>query len=371
MKCPRCGSELRENHGNGAVGYRCPSGCGSFMTLAALRSLGVPAQLTAELWRNARIGNTIPGQVCPNCRRRMQLLKLGDDDTCFDLDICTGCQSLWFDPGELERLPQSEPPPEPPPRPELNDLQPVTAGADTLPDEDGWEWRMLIPALLALPVERYPRKLSRLPVVTWFLSALCLVLFVWLILQNDPAAAIREWGLIPDLWRRHGGLTLITSMFLHAGILHLLGNVYFLLMCGDDAEDVLGHGNYLLLILFSGLSAELLHGAFGGQPDLPCVGASGFISGVIAFYAFTFPKATIGIWLLGSRAIFAAAFIRRFWLNLPAWCWFAFFVLFQLIGAWLDRSGQIAYFGHLGGIVPGIAFALWNKFNRDAPDIEN
>lgn len=371
MKCPRCGSELRENRFGNAVGYRCPAGCGSFMTLAALRASGVPAQLTAELWQNARIGNTIPGSPCPNCRRTMQQLKLGDDETFFDLDICTGCQSLWFDPGELESLPRSETPPPPPPRPELDDLRPITVGANSLPDDDAWGWRELIPALLGLPTERYPRKLSRLPVVTWLLSAICVALFVWLMLQNDRAAVIREWGLIPALWERHHGLTLLTSMFLHAGILHLIGNVYFLLMCGDDAEDALGHQNYLLLILLSGLSAELLHGALGRHPDIPCIGASGFLSGIIAFYAFTFPKAVIGVWLWGRRAAFATILTRRFRLDLPAWCWFALFVLFQLVAAWLDQAGHIAYFAHLGGIIPGIVFALWSKFNRDAPDIEN
>lgn len=365
MRCPRCGSELHRTTGGG---YRCPAGCGQFLTLAALRAAGAPGQLTAELWRNARIGNTIPGLPCPNCRRTMQQLKLGDGNVTFDLDICTGCQSLWFDAGEFEHLGLPVEPPPAPPRPELKDLRPITAGYDHLPDSDDLTLRTILPALLGLPVEQYPRKLSRLPFVTWGLALLCLAVHGVLLWRGELASAIADWGMIPDQWQRHHGLTLLSSMFLHAGILHLLGNVYFLLMCGDDAEDVLGHGGYILLVLLSGLSADMLHTLSGGAPGIPCVGASGFISGILAFYAMTFPRATIGIylWSRPGGILFA---MHRFRLNLPAWGWFAIYVIIQLSAAWLDRSGRIAYFAHLGGIIPGVVFAVLNRCGRDVPDV--
>ena len=367
MKCPRCGRELHRNHRNAATAYRCPAGCGCFMTLAALRTAGAPGQLTAELWRNARIGNTIPGLPCPNCRRTMQQLKLGDGNVTFDLDLCTGCQSLWFDAGELEHLGLPAEPPPAPPRPELKNLQPITTGYNSLPDPDDLNLRTILPALLGLPVERYPRKLSRIPFLTWGLALVCLAVFGVLLWRGKLAAAIVDWGgMLPA----QPCLTFSLDTFVAVGVLYLLVNVYFLLSFGDDAEDVLGHGGYLLLILLSGGSANLVYMLTGGSFRVPFVWLGGFLGGILAFYAVTFPRATIGMSLWSRAGCFALAY-RRFWLNLPAWAWFAIYVTLQLLAAALfDRSGGIAYFAHLGGIIPGVVFAVWNRLDRDAPDLD-
>ena len=176
--------------------------------------------------------------------------------------------------------------------------------------------------------------------------------------------AIDNWGFIPEQWSRHGGLTLLSSMFLHGGIWHLVGNLYFLLICGDNVEDEFGKGKYILLLLASGLCASLLHALFDPRTEIPCVGASGFISGVIACYAVCFSRVRLSFSLM-SRSILGALLARRCWFSIPAWGAFLLWVLFQLVMAFLPRSGGgVAYLAHLGGVLPGI---LWGFHHRFAP----
>ena len=135
--------------------------------------------------------------------------------------------------------------------------------------------------------------------------------------------------------------------------------MYFFLLFGDNVEDLLGHGKYLLFLLLSGLSATFFYFVFNSGSPLPCVGASGFISGVIAGYAVLFPRAKLSFML--GRFIFA-------WLTLPAWVAFALWLILQIVFSTIPQTGGgTAYIAHLGGAVAGIILALlWRKksFNK-------
>src|SRR5213593_1892439 len=145
---------------------------------------------------------------------------------------------------------------------------------------------------------------SKVPVVTRLLIAINVVMFayeIWL----GPALRpfILEWGLRParlTLALRYGegsllapGLTLVTSMFLHGGWAHLIGNMWYLWIFGDNVEDRLGHFRYLVFYLVAGAIAALVQ--YATQPDaqLPTVGASGAIAGVLGAYAVAFPRARV------------------------------------------------------------------------------
>lgn len=145
-------------------------------------------------------------------------------------------------------------------------------------------------------------------------------------------------------------LTLLTSMFMHGGWGHLLGNMLFLWIFGDNVEDYLGHLRYLLFYLVCGILAGLIHVfvSYAFQSDLliPCLGASGAISGVLGGYILLYPHRRVTVILF------------RFLTEVPAWVaigiWFAFQLLNGL-GTLGDRSGGgVAYGAHIGGFVVGL-----------------
>jgi membrane associated rhomboid family serine protease len=102
--------------------------------------------------------------------------------------------------------------------------------------------------------------------------------------------AVQLFGLIPAQAFRLHGLTFITSFFLHAGIIHLVGNMYFLLVFGDDAENFLGPLRYIALIALAAFVGDLLHIASAPASTIPCIGASGGIAGLITFTPWHFRR---------------------------------------------------------------------------------
>jgi membrane associated rhomboid family serine protease len=146
-------------------------------------------------------------------------------------------------------------------------------------------------------------------------------------------------------------LTLITSMFMHGGLMHILGNMWFLWIFGDNVEDVLGHVRYLIFYLVCGILASLAHvfatAALSGDKLIPSLGASGAISGVLAGYVFLFPRRRVTVILF------------RIITDVPAYMAIGIWFLFQLIaGLGMfgggSQVGGVAYAAHLGGFVAGL-----------------
>ena len=159
--------------------------------------------------------------------------------------------------------------------------------------------------------------------------------------------AVQLFGLIPAQATRMHGLTFVTSFFLHAGIIHLVGNMYFLLVFGDDVENFLRPLRYIALIAIAAFVGDLVHIASAPNSTIPCIGASGGIAGVITFYALAFPQAKIGfLWRY---------FYYFRWIRLPAWFVFVLWILFQIIGAYEQKIGisSVSSFAHLGGAAVG------------------
>src|SRR6266568_1507966 len=170
---------------------------------------------------------------------------------------------------------------------------------------------------------------------------------------------VSHLGLIPAQATRDGGATFLTSFFLHAGILHLVGNIYFLFVFGDDVENFLRPFRYLALIAFAAFIGDLAHIAADPHSQIPCVGASGGIAGVITFYALSFPRVKLG-------------FLMRYgwwwfrWIRLPTWFVFVLWILFQFVGAWEQVAGisAVSSVAHIGGAVVGfVAWLFWRKNN--------
>ncbi|MDB5185630.1 MAG: rhomboid family protein [Candidatus Saccharibacteria bacterium] len=148
------------------------------------------------------------------------------------------------------------------------------------------------------------------------------------------------------------GIGLLTSMFLHADLLHLLFNMLFLLPFGDNVEDRLGHFRYLAFYLLCGLAASLLHVFFDPSGTIPALGASGAISGVLAGYLMLYPRGKVkGLLFLGIILIPK--------IEIPAMAFIVFWFLLQLasgiaaIGV-ASEGGGVAFMAHVGGFIAGL-----------------
>jgi membrane associated rhomboid family serine protease len=150
-------------------------------------------------------------------------------------------------------------------------------------------------------------------------------------------------------------LPVFTSMFLHGGWMHLIGNMWFLWIFGDNVEDRTGHGRYLLLYLASGLAGALGHVLFSANSTVPTVGASGAIAGVMGAYLITFPHARI-LTLVPIIFFLTTVEIPAF-LILLYWLVLQFFSGAASLGADASQGG-VAWFAHVGGFVAGIPLML-------------
>lgn len=197
---------------------------------------------------------------------------------------------------------------------------------------------------------------GRTPYVTFGLIALnCLVfLGYWTAL---PEAQIdrffQNWGLVPAvLTQGQGGINILTSMFLHAGWLHILGNMLFLWIFGDNLEDEMGHGGFLLFYLLSGFAAAVAQVAMDPSSPIPMVGASGAIAGVMGGYLLLFPKARVDV--LFVFVIFFRIFSIPAWVVLGVWFTLQLFSGLSLPG----DMGGVAYWAHAGGFAGGVILGL-------------
>ncbi len=188
------------------------------------------------------------------------------------------------------------------------------------------------------------------PVVTMFIIAVNLLVFLFEA-SLDPYtlnAFIAHYGLVPVNFHIWG---IFTSMFLHGGWLHVLGNMWFLWIFGDNIEDILGHEKYLAFYLLCGIAAAVTQVLFNVDSQVPMVGASGAIAGVMGAYLVKFPQARI-------RTLIFVIFI--FFIDVPAWVmliyWFAtqFFSGIGSIAESTANDGGTAFFAHIGGFITGI-----------------
>ena len=159
---------------------------------------------------------------------------------------------------------------------------------------------LMLPGLLGMPLESNisPRVIYR-PYATWALAVAITVAGLWS--TQNLGAAIYRFGWIPAEWGRYGGLTILTSFFLHGGVLHWASNLYFLLVFGDNVEDYLGRKRFLVLVMLATVAGNLVHSLATISWFMPVIGASGGISGIVIFYGLIFPRARLTIlpsWLL-------------------------------------------------------------------------
>src|SRR5512139_204765 len=199
------------------------------------------------------------------------------------------------------------------------------------------------------------------PAINTIIIILNIVAFLWELAQGPRLTdSFFRFGLVPVRYADPGlsvhystiqqVLPFFTSMFLHGGWVHLLGNMWFLYIFGDNIEDRLGHLRYLIFYLLCGIAAGLVHLVTNWNSKIPTVGASGAISGVMGAYLILYPRSKI----LTLIPIF---FFFQF-VEIPAFIFLGFWLLMQLFSAGLTprNIGGIAFWAHIGGFVAGVVF---------------
>jgi membrane associated rhomboid family serine protease len=219
---------------------------------------------------------------------------------------------------------------------------------------------------------------TRKPYVTYTLIALNVLIFLsyWgkIGTPSEIGPFFAQWALVPR-WFLDGEMlyTPLTSMFLHGGIMHLLGNMLFLYIFGDNMEDQLGHVGFLLFYLLGGLVASMTHVISDHNSLTPLVGASGAIAAVMGGYILLFPRSKVDVFF------FFIIFFRVF--VFPAWVVLGVWFGIQLLNSVGAAQDGVAYWAHTGGFIIGSAMMLpiwlkrgaldyWRKTHGHAPNPE-
>ncbi|MBM3484348.1 MAG: rhomboid family intramembrane serine protease [Alphaproteobacteria bacterium] len=202
-----------------------------------------------------------------------------------------------------------------------------------------------------------PRSRIGLQAVTIAFLAICVLVFLYQLTLSEieqarlfysygliPATLLGDAQLSPELERVPSWATLLTSMFLHGGFLHIAGNMLFLWVFGDNIEDALGHVRFIVFYVLCGLAAGLLHAAIDPSSEVPTIGASGAISGILGGYLVLYPRR--GVWVQIFYLI-----VRRF----PAWGVLGAWIGLQVINATIvnDPGANTAWWAHIGGFIAG------------------
>ncbi len=193
----------------------------------------------------------------------------------------------------------------------------------------------------------------------YLIIAACVLVFLYTLSLGSPDAMERviwDYGIVPAAFTGHAAvrgappyLHLVTNLFLHGGWVHLLGNMLFLWIFGDNVEDAMGHGRFLVFYLLCGVAGNVGHIVANPLSTEPTIGASGAIAGVLGAYLVLYPRARVlclvPLWI----------FLQFLWvpavLFLPLWIGFQ--VISGLASLGVEQSGGVAWWAHIGGFFTG------------------
>jgi len=208
-----------------------------------------------------------------------------------------------------------------------------------------------------------------IPYVNYIIIGISVIVFLFEVMLPDRIFAkfLFEFGIVPARYFYpsfnipvpfHPVLSFFTSMFIHGGWLHIILNMWFLYVFGDNVEDAFGHFKYLLFYIGAGLTGGIIHTLFSYNSQLPSVGASGAIAGVMAAYLFLYPFSRIFTLI--------PIFIIPFFVEIPAFIFVGWWIFLQLFSGTLSigrvNTGGVAWWAHIGGFLGGtLLFFLFKK----------
>ncbi|NQT81409.1 rhomboid family intramembrane serine protease [bacterium] len=356
MDCPVCRVPLTKREVEGVLVHFCP-GCGGLLCaketfrqyISALRDSSLQELSTAELFDRKAVPQTRiqpEGKMCPECGEAMAPFNYAYDSNII-LDRCSECGLIWADRGEIVKVAQYVKG-----NPTIDSFGEALAEreverakyhrmAEEASEIGGARIRVAGFWVGLLPISDEEETVT-IPLVTVLMIIVNIAIFM---LFGGSREIIEDFGFIPDYFLEGREIyRLVTAQFLHVGLFHLVANMLFLWIFGDNVEDRLGKISFPVAYLFLGSVAALAHALTTTHPDLPAVGASGAISGVMGCYLVLFPQSRVKA-VIGYYIVPVPAFV---FLSL----WFGVQLIFSLVEA------PIAYAAHIGGFVAGLVVAL-------------
>lgn len=348
--CPKCGVGMPTLQLEGVQVELCPR-CGGMWFDAGELHRAAGLRFDDGVSAQALAGARRTDFRCPACAALLSERELGARSRLM-VDQCPRCAGLFLDRDEFSRVKEffrsAGAPSQPTPRP-----SDVPAEPEPAIDEDNGLLE-LFQCLTNLPVELDSPQTLFPPVVVGLLAANAVVLVLAYVFGFE------DWlytlALVPaDVVVGRHLYTLLTHMFMHGGVIHLLGNMYFLYIMGDNVEGRFGHVRFLGFYLLCGLVAGLAQIAGDPASTLPAVGASGAIAGVMGAYMVLFPRNRLLMrgWLRG----WMGWSMRTYRWEVPAVAFLAFWIILQLIYGAIGAPG-VGWWAHVGGFACGAVIAL-------------
>jgi membrane associated rhomboid family serine protease len=203
-----------------------------------------------------------------------------------------------------------------------------------------------------IPLRDVSRRPLHFPAVTGLIIGINVAAFVLELVGGETF--IKQWSMVPaDIVAGHNWITIFSAMFLHAGLIHIVGNMLFLWVFGPQIEDVMGAGRYLAFYVLGGLAATIAQIIIDPTSTIPNLGASGAIAAVMGAFIITYPRDKI------RTIIFIGWFIRVTFISAVILIGFWFLIqLFSEVGGLIVmQKGGVAYMAHIGGFIFGMVTA--------------
>ncbi len=331
--CPRCTFPLQEVSYKETELDHCHRCGGSYLEPEGGPKVFGPF-VDPELWAGSEIARDLGRWQlhCPTDGSALKVYEVEYGDESVEIDLCPTCRGIWLDKAEGTALRDIV----------MNAGQDETSGLSKKDARSG-AIGYLFQLISQFPLEVW-NPIHHRPKVTMALIGLMSAIFL-IQFANDFGTITEQFALVPALILSGRSLwTLLTAMFLHAGILHLAGNAYYLYVFGDNVEDYLGGRIYLALFIASGLAGSVLQVATQADPQIPIVGASAGVAGVMAAYLVIFPRVKIYQMFRIFRFRIRVAWFLVFWIG------------WNVVGAILG-GGDVAWMAHIGGFLAGALFA--------------
>lgn len=331
MSCPKCAKPLAEAVYEGVAVQWCAHCQGAFVGKddmdLFLRSRREGMDFAPAAPDDVGHVSSCAAPGCAGCFRTLRVRA----EYPLAVDVCETCGGFWFDAGEMEHA---------------DDLARALEAKKEIDKDFRWFHGLFL--FLTSSIVEFNIKAKKRPVLVYALLVL------------NSALSVALWAFYPDFdplfvpgepFGPHWAATLFSSFFVQADIVHLLGNMYFLYVFGDNVEDALGGKNFLIFYLAAGAFSGIVHALLTSTPDIPYLGASGAVSALMAAYCvyFHFAKISLPIpifWIWKKTRKISCGYV------------IGVFIAFDVVGAFFtENSSGVAYWAHVGGALFGFVWA--------------